>query len=88
MDCPMLESLEDRRMFALLLGLDGAGRLHSVTTDDGAQVADLTLTAQPGNRLSVAEGATAYGTFKVAPALKISLGETEAGFVNRLDLNT
>ena len=82
-----IHPLESRRLFALTLGVDGAGRLHSVTADDFAQTADVTLTAQPGNRLTVAEGSTVYGTFKVAPNLAVSLGDTTDGFVNRLDLN-
>jgi hypothetical protein len=82
-----IQALEDRRMLALTLGVDGAGRLHSVTAADAAQEADVTLTVQPGNRVTVAEGTNVYGTFKAAPNLAVSLGDNESGFVNRLDLN-
>jgi hypothetical protein len=84
---PCVESLEGRRLLTVTLGLDGAGRLHDVTTADFAQTAGLTLTARPGNKLTVAEGATVYGTFPVAKSLNVSLGKTAGGFVNRFDLN-
>lgn len=82
-----IQALENRQMLALTLSVDGAGRLHRVTSEDFGQTADVTLTAQPGNRVTVAEGGTVYGTFPVAPNLNVSLGETTDGFVNRLDLN-
>ena len=82
-----VQPLESRRLFALTLGVDGAGRLHSVSSEDFGQEADVTLTVQPGNRVTVAEGTTVYGTFPVAPNLAVSLGDNAGGFVNRLDLN-
>jgi hypothetical protein len=84
---PRVEVLEDRRVPTLVLGLDGAGRLHSVVAPDNAQTADVTLTVQEDNTLMVAEGSTVYGTFPVAKNLTVSLGDNTAGFVNRLDLN-
>lgn len=84
---PSVEALEGRCVPALILGLDGSGRLHSVVAPDSSQTAGVTLTVQPGNTLTVAEGGTVYGTFPVSRSLDVSLGDNAAGFVNRLDLN-
>src|SRR6185295_18704843 len=79
------ETLENRRLMSVALGLDGVGRLHSIA--DFSQADDLTLTVQPGNILTVAEGSTVYGTFPVAKSLAILLGANSTGFANRFDLN-
>jgi hypothetical protein len=83
----LVESLESRQLMAVTLDVGANGVLHGISTADGAQTDDLTLSVLPGNRLNVKEGAADLGTFSVGQGLDISLGDTADGFVNHLDLN-
>lgn len=82
-----VQSLEDRTVPAVVVEVNGAGQLTGVREAISGQSDAVTLSVLPGNQMTVYEGATNLGTFRVAGRLRIDLGAHSTPFVDRLELN-